>query len=215
VLGRTLIRPESAKAARYRRRYRGRYVDPSCLDQASQQQLARVQRAVRDILYSRVFLDGAIDNLASWTALAEQEWDIACVLRDACMLRAAGSRLIRLEPAAAHPAIQEILLQHTTALSLVGLAVDQRIEELEAWAAAVLAADREYSACLLGPAAAALNDRFLDLLARAPAHGRTGQIARLSADARAAAASYRELITDPATASPLALPDAPRPGTAT
>jgi hypothetical protein len=203
----------SAKTAWYRCRYRGRLVDPSCLDEPGRRQLARVQRAVREISGHRIYQDGAIDSALIGTILAEHEWEIACTLRDACMLRETTA-LISSAPEAAHPAVQEILRQHSGVLGRVGLAVSQRIQDLEAYAAAVLAADLEYCTWLLATAAAQLNDRYLDLLASAPAHGRTGQVARLAAEARAAEDSFRQLIADPDAAPPLALPDEPCPGNA-
>lgn len=198
----------SMRVARCRRRYRGRFVDPSCIDPRGRRQLARAQQAIRAVLESPVYRDGAIDFAVTGAILAEHEWDIACLLRDAAALRT-QSALMGSAPAAADPAVQGILAQHAEVLVHVGDAVDHRVQDLEAYAAEVLAADRAYTAWLLAGAAAGLNDHLLDLLAKAPGHGRKGQITRLAAEARACSEIFRGLLGDPIAAAPLALPDPP------
>ena len=203
----------SKTAARYRRRDRGRFVDPSCIDRRYRGQLARAQQAIRDVLQSRVYRDGVIDNALSEAILADHEWEIACLLRDATALRA-QSALIVSAPGAAHPAVQAILAQHAEVLRRAGRAVGQRIRGLEANAAEVPAADGEYTTWQLTAAGERLNDQFLDLLARAPANGRAGQISRLAAEARAWGEAFHGLTTGPDAASPLALPGLSRSETA-
>ena len=206
VVHKTVTPPPWKTAARYRSRYQGRFVDPSCIAQPYRRQLARAQGAIRDVLQSAVYRDGAIDDAVSGAILAEHEWDIACLLRDATALHR-QSALIGSAAAAAHPAVQNILAQHAEVLGRVGRAVERRVQDLEAYAAVIRAANREYSTWLLTAAAAALNDPYLDLLAAAPAHGRRGQIARLAREARARAVAFRGLLEDPTANPPLALPD--------
>jgi hypothetical protein len=196
----------SRAADRYRRRYRGRFVDPSSIGQPYRRQLARAQQAIRTVLQSPVYRDGAINNAVSREVLAEHEWEIACLLRDATALRS-QSALISSAPEAASPAVQRILAQHADVLGLVQDSVQLRVEDLEAYAAEVLAANGEYSAWLLAAAASALNDYFLDLLAQAPAHGRGGQIARLTAEARHCREAFQEFLADHTAAPSLVLPD--------
>ena len=193
-------------AARYRRRYQGRFVDPSCIAQPYRRQLARAQAAIRDVRQSPVYRDGAIGNAVSGAVLAEHEWDIACLLRDATELHR-QSALIGSLPDAADPAVQGILAQHADVLGRVGRAVERRVLDLEAYAAVIRAANHEYTTWLLAAGAAALNDLYLDLLAAAPAPGRRGQIAGLAREARACALTFHGLLEDPTTNPPLSLPD--------
>lgn len=196
----------SRAADRYRGRYRGRFVDPSSIGQPYRRQLARAQQAIRAVLQSPVYRDGAIRNAVSRDVLAEHEWEIACLLRDATALRS-QSALIGAAPAAARPAVQCILAQHADVLGRVQDWVQRRVQDLEAYAAEVRAANREYSAFLLSAAASGLNDYYLDLLAQAPAHGRHRQIASLAAEARACGEAFHELLEDHTAAPALVLPD--------
>lgn len=204
VLSRGRIR---LTASWYRRRYRGRVIQPSSLDRQSRCLLARAQRAIGDVYATRAFGDGIIDSQASSTILAAHEWDIARLLHDHSRLQA--MRTIISAAAPTDPDIRAILAAQAEAGGQVLAAVARRVDLLESYAAEIRATDHRYRLWLAASAAADLNGPCMDLLAAAPIHAQiAGELEHLTTDAR----RVQDLAAGTASALPLVLPDPQRPG---
>jgi hypothetical protein len=202
----------AAAAARARRRYRGRFVDPASLDSPSRQLLQRAQAAIAAVLSSAVHQAGQLDDAANVAVLSAHEWDIAQLLSDASRLRAEHVRITAAAPREA-PDVAAMAQPQKEILVQVGRAVTARVEAIEAYASRVRDADDAYRSWQQSLGLAGLNDRFLDLLARTAADRQASdQITGLAGQARIAEQEFRGTLLDARTAAdPIALSAANAP----
>jgi hypothetical protein len=162
-------------------RFRGRYVNPACLDPASRQVLARAQAAVSGILAARVCRDGYLDAAVTAAVLRAREWEVARMLGEACRLATTRASLLGEAPAAPVRCPQEEILSQARA------AACQRAEDLERCARQVQAADAAYREHAAAGPLAGLDGSFLDLQAAAAAgHHATEEVSCLHAEAATA-----------------------------
>ncbi|MFI7707659.1 hypothetical protein [Nonomuraea sp. NPDC049480] len=141
------------------RRYTGRYVVPSELDDAALDLLGRARQAVREVTASRVHQLGLLDAIADDIVLPDRLWEIARLLRTHTELRAEQAEAM-LEVMT--PELAAVLGSQRQALGRSVAAVAEWVRELEEYALRVRAADAALRAHELRQS----DDRYRDLLAR-------------------------------------------------
>jgi hypothetical protein len=148
----------------YQYRDRDQLVVPSALDQASRGLLLRAQQAVTVAgEASEIESDGGV---VPESTLLWHEWEIAVALRDITDLRAEHG----LNAAASvGPMTNAVLKSQEAALARAQEAIAARVAELEKYAACVAAAATAYQDWQDAHRVSDLNDRYLDLVARAAA----------------------------------------------
>lgn len=155
------------------RHYRGRYVHPAVLDRDSRVLLARAQAAADAVRGARLYRDGILDVPAVSAVLAEREWELALRLSE---LSGAEARLTAAEDARA-------------GFRQAASAAVRRVEDLEAYADKVRAADSDYRSGDDGAASSAL---LTSLLVGTAADGQaSAELSALACDAAAAAECFR------------------------
>jgi hypothetical protein len=180
-------RAPAETAARY---YHGRYITSADLDGQSGVLLRRAQDAIDAVTPSLMCRDDLLDQHATCTALASQEWDIAVALREQAQLRA---RRAELSASGAGPQTAAVLNRQGHVAQLAEASITRRVEALERYAAEVGAADSAYRDARHAVALAHLHDQHLDMLARTAAdeHG-IAEIGRLSEQARTVRRALRQ-----------------------
>lgn len=186
-------------------RYRDEVVSPLALEQGCLQLLQRAQRAVSIVLRSAVWardLRGAVGE----AVLRRHEWEIAVSLREITellldMVSSAGG-------GTAGPMTANVLVAQNRAVSLARDATTARLQALELLAAHLVAADAARRDWEGAHAAAAKNDKYLDLVARTAADQHaTTEITGIAEHAAEAAQALRETLQQATLAAEaLALP---------
>lgn len=160
--------PAGRRAAR---RWKDSCVRPEDLSQRDRALLCRAQDAIGTVLTSRARAAGHLDGPGSAAVLASREWELARMLRELSAAAAAGI------PAGGRDIVGRV----------TGSAV-RRVEELEACAARVTAADAAFCVAADGCGARLLNLESMT----APDGQSSAELAALARDASAAEQSYRE-----------------------
>jgi hypothetical protein len=186
-------------------RYREEVVSPLALEQGCRLLLQRTQRAIAVVLRSGVWardLRGAVGE----SVLRQHEWEIAVSLREITellldMVASAGG-------GTAGPMTASVLVAQNRAVSIARDATTARVLSLELLAAHVAAADAARRDWEAAHAAAAKNDKYLDLVARTAADQHaTAEIAGITEHAAEAAQALRETLQQATLAAEaLALP---------
>lgn len=183
-----LARGGQASPAAAARDYHGRYLTGADLDAPGRMLLRRVQEAADSVRSAAVCKAGLLDEVATDTALAAQEWDIALALREQARLRASRAAVGKLAPGSA---AAKLLDAHRDAARSAEESVTRRVVAIERYADEVRAADDAYRQRLQYAAVAGLSAAHLDMLARTAADDHA--IAGLDAMTDQAAALRRHL----------------------
>ena len=172
------------------RAHHGRYLTTADFDARSRVLLRRAQDAVDAVTATEIYRAGLLDEHATGTALADQEWDIALTLREQARLRARRDELPDIEPGTAAAALRDRQFQ---AAKLAEESIVSRVQALEGYAAEVREADAAYRDWRQTAALAELSDQHLDMLARTAAdeHG-IAEIEAMSQQARAVRRAFRD-----------------------
>ena len=155
-----------AEAARVARIYRGRYLTHADLDSRARVLLRRAQDAVATISEAEIVQSDLLDEPATSTLLAEQEWQIALAVKEQARLRALRARLREPSP---HTPAAELLEEHRRAARAADRSIANRVAALERYAAEISLADTAYRDWRQHAAVAELTGAHLDLLARTAA----------------------------------------------
>lgn len=172
------------------RAHHGRYLTSADLDARSRVLLRRAQDAIDTVTSSLVCRDDLLDQHATSTALASQEWDIARALSEQARLRAKRAGWLT---SGTGPQTAAVLDRQDHEAQLAEASITRRVEALERYAAEVSAADSAYRDGRRAVALAELHDQHLDMLARTAAdeHG-IAEINRLSEQAHAVRRAFRQ-----------------------
>lgn len=148
-------------------RYRGQFVEPRCLDEESSQVLWRAQRAIDLVLGSAVYADSSLSHVAGEAELRRHEWEIATQLQEITKLRNVyASNTTGSAPGAS---TTRVLDSHLLALRIAQQATATRVTELERYAEQVMAVDAAQQDWKNAQRLSALNDQYLQLVARTAA----------------------------------------------
>jgi len=185
--GEVRVEAEAARAARI---YRGRYLTHADLDPRARVLLLRAQDAVDTINSAEIVRADLIDEPATSTLLAEQEWQIALAVREQARLRALRSRLAEPSP---HSPAAKLLDDHRQAARAADQSIANRVTALERYAAEISRADAAYRDWRQHAAVVELTGAHLDMLARTAAdeHGIT-ELDALTQRARILRESFTE-----------------------
>ena len=164
--GELRVEDEAVSAART---YHGRYLTGADLDPRARVLLRRAQDAVHAVNSAEIVRADLLDEPATSTALAEQEWEIALALREQARLRAIRSGLA--EPSPRSPAA-ELLAEHRQRALAADQSVANRVAALQRYAVEVRLADAAYGDWRQHTAVAELTGPHLDMLARTAADER-------------------------------------------
>lgn len=149
------------------KRYRGQFVEPRCLDAESRRVLRRAQWAIDMILESAVYADSPLSHIAGEAELRRHEWEIATQLREITKLRNVhASNTAMGAPGAS---TTRVLDSHLLALRIAQGATITRVIELERYAEQVLAVDAAQQDWKNAQRLSAINDEYLQLVARTAA----------------------------------------------
>ncbi len=149
------------------KRYRDQFVEPRCLDAESRQVLWRAQRAIDTVLGSAVYADSSLSHIAGEAELRQHEWEIATQLREITKLRNVhASNTAKNAPGAS---TTRVLDSHLLALRVAQEATTTRVTELERYAEQVRAVDAAQQDWKNAQRLSALNDEYLQLVARTAA----------------------------------------------
>ncbi|OKI50330.1 hypothetical protein [Streptomyces sp. MJM1172] len=192
--GAVVARKNDRTRLRRLRDARPHYVLAADLADDAGQLLARASTAASAVLKSAVHKEDLVDRQRNETSLPVQEWEIAAGLRE-------YSRLVQAEPKEAEGEKVVALLdsrRRALALSLAG--IERRVIALEAYAAQIKEADRQYAELRQIQQLADGSNDVLELLARtarddlavAEIEGMTGEAAAVSASFTAALESAKE-----------------------
>jgi hypothetical protein len=146
------------------KRYRDRFVEPRCLDAESRRVLWRAQRAIDTVLGSAVYADSSLSHIAGEAELSRHEWEIATQLREITKLR--NVHASNSAKSAPGTSTTRVLDSHLLALRVAQEATITRVIELERYAEQVMAVDAAQQDWKNARRLSALNDEYLELVAR-------------------------------------------------
>ncbi|MBV7255058.1 hypothetical protein [Streptomyces sp. S-2] len=151
---------EGRLTERYWRASRDHFIAPEELTDECRLLLARGQQATTTVMRSQVHRHGLIDKPHNEAALPGHEWELATILRD-------YSRLVVAEPQKpAGGEVVTLLQKRRDALRASLAGVERRVAALEAYAARVEEADRQWEEWRQIEELSEGTDAVLDLLAR-------------------------------------------------
>jgi hypothetical protein len=188
---------------------RTKVIFPDNLDATCRALLSRTQRAVGTIARSNVRTAGLLAKPVQDDVLGQHEWEIAGELRDITKLRSLHAENTRVCPAG--PMTTDVLTAHERAIELAQEASIARVAALERYAEQITAADKADRDWQRAVELSKLNDRYLDLVARAASDQHaTSEIARLTEQLAAATQARHDRLQEADLAAEvLALPGAP------
>ena len=148
-------------------RYRGRFVEPRLLDAESRRVLWRAQRAIDTVLGSAVYMDSSLSHIAGEAELRRHEWEIATQLCEITKLR--NLHASNSAKSAPGSSTTRVLESHLLALRLAHEATITRVIELERYAEQIIAVDAAQQDWENAQTLSAVNDDYLQLVARTAA----------------------------------------------
>ncbi|MFC7381201.1 hypothetical protein [Sphaerisporangium rhizosphaerae] len=134
---------EARRRLRVAHRHAGRYVLPEDLDERCGELLARAQRAVAEVLESRVHRDGLLDAIANTVTLPSELWRLGVRLADLTRTRREHERIV---PRDVPADIAGMFTPYDEVLERAHRSLAARVESLEDYAREVRRADAVYRA---------------------------------------------------------------------